>query len=312
MTDMGQTVDALFHGAIMSRMENMPRSRQAREGILGPSELGWCRNKAALTVKGTPPSDSKKHMPLFMGTALHAEVALALKAMFPHWLVEDHRVTARFPSGVEIGGVPDVIAPDLNAVIDTKGSNGLEWQKRQGQSQSNKYQLHTYALGAIAEGLLDPSKPIYLYNWFVDRSKGETLALGGEMDPSLTDQIDSWIGDVVYAVKNGEDASRDIAAATCEALPCEFFTVCRGQLPTSDNNLIEDPDMILAVEMYVEGRAMAKEGKRIQDEMSAMLDGIEGSTGSWQVRHTNVSESYVPGYERRGYSKTEVVKVRKP
>ena len=49
----------------------------------------------------------------------------------------------------------------------------------------------------------------------------------------LTDEIDSWVGDVIYAVKNNEDASRDIPAAVCERI-CSHFTACRGALETND------------------------------------------------------------------------------
>jgi hypothetical protein len=59
------------------------------------------------------------------------------------------------------------------------------------------------------------SKPVWVGNIYFDRSGKEPkpMVFIEEMDPMLTDEIDSWVQDVIYAVKNNEDASRDIPAA---------------------------------------------------------------------------------------------------
>jgi hypothetical protein len=99
--------------------------------------------------------------------------------------------------------------------------------------------------------------------------------------------------------------------AVCEKI-CEFFTACRGSLPDShDPALIEDPDLISAVEMYVEGGELEKTAKRLKDEAKAMLVGVNGSTKTHQVRWTEVGPSEVKASYRDGYTKIDIRKVRR-
>jgi hypothetical protein len=131
-----------------------------------------------------------------------------------------------------------------------------------------------------------------------------------EMDPMLTDEIDSWVGDVIYAVKNNEDASRDIPAAVCERI-CSHFTACRGALETNDGGeLIIDTELVSAVDMYTEARGMEKTAKQMKEEASARLLGVNGSTGQWQVRWVEVQPSKVESFEKNGYSRLDIRKAR--
>lgn len=292
---------------------NSPRSQQSRDGILGPSDLGFCRQKAALTTRGVPDSDEQSISASQIGTAIHEYVAKAFKAKHPDWIIEDTKVTATFPSGAAISGTPDIIATDWNAIIDVKTVDGFSWVKREGTSQNHKYQRHAYALGALQAGLLDPDYQVYVCNLYIDRSgkEPEPYFVMEEFDPMLTDEIDSWIQDVIYAVKNGEDASRDIPAAICERI-CSKFTVCRGELETHEGGeFIEDPTLISAIGMYVEGRDLAKQGEQMKKEAQAMLHGVNGRTDSYQVRWVDVAPTVVNSFEKDGYSRMDVRKVRK-
>jgi hypothetical protein len=196
------------------------RSQQSRSGILGPSDIGFCRQKAALVTRGIDPTDEKKMWAAQVGTAVHNYVEAALKTKHPDWLmgsIDQLHVTAILPSGAEIGGHPDIVIPDLNTILDIKTVDGFEWVKRNGTSASHKYQRHLYALGAIQEGILDPSQPVYVGNLYFDRSgkEQEPLLLLEPFTHDLSDEIDQWVSDVAYAVMNKEDAMRDIAPSTC-------------------------------------------------------------------------------------------------
>lgn len=309
--DYGIAIDA----ALTSYMDNSPRSLQADEGRLGPSDIGFCRQKAALMVKGVEQTDSTPKWAAAVGTAVHNYVEAAIKEMFPTWLVgsiDKVRVTATLPSGAEISGHPDIVIPEENMVLDIKTVDGFQWVKREGTSQNHKYQRHLYALGLIEAGILDLSKPVYVGNIYFDRSGKEAtpLVLVSEMDPTLTDEIDSWVGDVIYAVKQGEDASRDIPAAVCERI-CSHFTACRGALEIYEGGEpITDPELVAAVDMYTEARGMEKTAKQMKDEASARLAGVNGSTGSWQVRWVEVQPTRVEAVERAGYSRLDIRKAR--
>jgi hypothetical protein len=294
-----------------------PRSQQSRDGILGPSDIGFCRQKAALTTKGVPQSDEVPITAAQIGTAIHRYAAEAFKAANPdNWIVDDQRVTAKLPSGVEISGTPDLILQDWNAVIDIKTVDGFAWVKREGTSENHKFQRHLYALGAMQAGLLNDLEPVYVGNLYIDRSgkEKEPLLLLEPYDPSLTAEIDSWIGDVIYAVKNNEDASRDIPAPVCEQI-CEFFTVCRGGLEVHEGGeLIEDPVRIDALAMYLEARDLEKQAAAEKKAAQAILHGTNGvgevNGALYQVRWTYVNPSTVQAFEKQGFDRMDVRKKR--
>lgn len=306
---------ALVDAALISYMGNSARSMQADQGRLGPSDIGFCRQKAALMVKGIEATDAPPKWAAAVGTAVHNYVEAAIKGMFPTWLVgsiDKINVTATLPSGAAISGHPDIVIPEDNTILDIKTVDGFAWVKREGTSQNHKFQRHLYALGAAQAGMFDDSKPIYVGNIYFDRSGKEPhpIAIVEELDPTLTIEIDAWVTDVIYAVKNSEDASRDIPAAVCERI-CSHFTACRGALENHDGGeLIEDLELLAAVDMYTEARDMEKTAKQMKEEASSRLAGINGSTGSWQVRWVEVQPSRVESFDKQGYSRLDIRKQR--
>jgi hypothetical protein len=309
-----ENLGPLLNAALKAYSDGSARSMQSAAGIIGPSDLGFCRQKATLMVRGVEQSDSKSTAAAQIGTAIHAYAADAFKAMFPHWIIDNRKFSATFPSGAVVAGTPDLIAIDYNALIDVKTVDGFSWVKREGTSLNHRYQRHTYTLAAIQEGVLDDTAPIYVGNFYIDRSgkEPEGLLVIEEYDPTLTNEIDSWIQDVIYAAKNGEDAMRDIPAPVCEKI-CEFFTVCRGGLEVHEGqDVIDDPDLKAAVRMYVEGRDMAKEGEALKRSASAMLSGVNGTDGEWQVRWVSVAPTTVSAFEKQGFDRLDVRKVRAP
>ena len=305
----GQVKDAL-----MSWDADQPRSKQAADGILGPSDIGFCRQKAVLMTNGVQPTDNPPKWAASVGTAIHEYVERAIKKRYPSWLVgsiDRVRTTAVLPSGAEIGGHPDIVIPEENAVIDIKTVDGLAYVRNQGVSSQHKYQRHLYAMGLIQDGTLDSSKPVMVGNLYLDRSGKEPdpLLIVEEYDESLTDEIDSWVSDVIYAVQHKEDASRDVASPVCERI-CEFFTVCRGSLPDDDSDLIQDPEIINAVDAYVRAREMEKEASALKKAAQNELTGVSGSTGQYQVRWTEIQPAVVESFQKTGYMRMDVRKLR--
>jgi hypothetical protein len=307
---------ALISAAVRIGQDSSPRSLQSAAGIIGPSDIGFCRQKAALMTKGVQQTDAPPKWSALVGTAIHNEVEAAIKATYPKWLVgsiDKVRVTATLPSGAEISGHPDVVIPEDNTVIDIKTVDGFDWVKREGTSRQHKYQRHLYAIGLCQAGILDPDKQLFVGNLYFDRSGKEPQPLlrMEEIDWSLTDEIDSWIGDVIYAVKHGEDASRDIPAAVCERI-CDYFTACRGALEVHDGGqLIEDQELIAAVRMFAEGRDLENEGKRLKDAAKNVLAGVNGTTGEWDVRWVEVQPTRVESFQRPGFMRLDVRKSRR-
>lgn len=313
--DRNNKIQTLISDALRQHMDGSARSIQASDGILGPSDIGFCRNKAALMTKGVPATDTPPKWAAAVGTAIHNYVEAAIKEAHPDWLVgsiDNVSVTATLPSGAEISGHPDIVVPSANAVLDIKTVDGFEWIKREGTSKQHKYQRHLYALGLIQSKLLDGNKPVLVGNIYFDRSgkQPDPLVIVEDMDPTLTDEIDSWIQDVIYAVKNNEDASRDVPAAVCERI-CAHFTACRGELETYDGEFIEDPELLSAVDMYVQAREAKKEAEAMQKAAQAILNGVNGSTGTYQVRWVDVQPTTVESFEKAAYRRMDVRKVRR-
>lgn len=307
--------DIAISAALTAFMDNSARSQQAAAGRLGPSDIGFCRQKAALMTRGVEATDSTPKMAAAMGTAWHNYAETAIKAMFPTWLlgsIDNITVTATLPSGAEISGHPDIVIPTENTVLDIKTVDGFAWIEREGTSQSHRYQRHLYALGCLAAGYFDRTKTVYVGNVYFDRSGKDdrVLVKVEELDPTLTDEIDSWVQDVIYAVKHNEDASRDIPAPVCERI-CDFYTACRGNLPVHEGGeLITDSEMLAAVDMYVEARDMVKTGEQMKKEASARLFGVNGTTGKFDIRWVEVQPTTVESFQKAGYSRLDVRKTR--
>lgn len=276
--------------------DESPRSKQARNGILGPSDIGFCRQKAVLVTRRVEPTDKVSRWSAAVGTAIHNYLEAGLKEAHPDWLmgsIDKVRTTALLPSGASISGHPDIVIPSKNLVLDIKTVNGFEWTKRNGPSTAHKYQRHLYALGLIQDGTLNVEEPVSVGNIYFDRSGKETepLIFMEEFDDDLTAEVDTWVQDVIYAVTNGEDSARDVPAAVCEQI-CEFFTVCRGGLETYDEQeVIADPELLKAIELYVDGRDMEKQGKQMKSEANERLSGVNGASKDYQVRWVQVGSS---------------------
>lgn len=303
----------LIYNAIRMGQENDPRTQQSLEGKLGPSDIGFCRQKAALMTRGLKPTDSKSLWAAGVGTAIHKYVGQYLLAAFPSWIIETRKVTATLSrTGAEISGTPDIIVPSANLILDIKTVDGFENVKRYGPSLNHQMQRHLYAMGAVQGGILDGSKQVWVGNVYLDRSGrfAEPYVTIEAMNDSLTEEIESWIEDVIYAVRIGEDANRDIAPAVCERI-CEFYTVCRGGLPVDESEPITDSNVVQAIDLYVEGRNLEKQGKDMKREAAAVLEGINGSDGRFQVRWVNISETKVEGFMRPASKRLDVRAVRR-
>lgn len=309
------TITKIVSDALRGYMDNSSRSQQSAAGILGPSDIGFCRQKAVLMTRGVTSTDTTPKWAAAVGTALHNYIEAALHEQYPDWLfgsIDNLRVTAKLPSGSEISGHPDIVVPASNTVLDIKTVDGFEYVKREGTSLNHKYQRHLYALGCAQSGLIDPDKTMYVGNIYFDRSgKEETpLVLIEEFSDSMTSEIDQWVQDVIYAVQNNEDASRDIPAPVCERI-CSHFAVCRGELEIhEDSDFITHPDLVAAIEMYMDGSGLVKDGDKMKREAKSILYGVNGRTDKYQVRWVEVGPSRVEATERDGYTRMDIRKVR--
>ena len=78
-------------------------------------------------------------------------------------VVKRHQLQAMFAEGLENRYARHA---KLNAMVH-------DWVRRNGTSDSHKYQRHLYALGAMQAGILDSGQTIWVGNLYFDRSGKE-------------------------------------------------------------------------------------------------------------------------------------------
>ena len=74
--------------------------------------------------------------------------------------------------------------------------------------------------------------------------------------------------------------------------------------------MIEDPELIHAVEMYVQARDMEKEAADIKKEAQSRLAGVNGNTPTHQVRWTEIQPAVVESFQKQGYMRMDIRKIR--
>lgn len=316
----GQEMSSVISTVLQSVMDNTARSEQKDAGVLGFSDLGFCENKAVLVTKQVPPSDPRNKLwSAIVGGAVHEVVERAFGEVFDDWLIE-RTVTTRFPNGATMSGKPDCIAPTLNSIVELKTKDGFVRLAREGVSRNHRFQTYAAALGAIQEGILNAAEPIHLYWVYFDRAgnEGKPWVEHEEYDPSVIDEVTQWIDNVIQARIHGDEGMKEVAPSICEVI-CEQYGNCRGgALPMSTSELLNDPEVLNAVEMIEEAKTLEKAARGLRSEGGKVLLGLNGATPvvptlgqAYQVRTTFIPESDVAATRRKGYEKLEVKPIRR-
>jgi hypothetical protein len=207
-------------------------------------------------------------------------------------------------------GHPDVLRP-MGLVLDGKTSRGLNLPRRTGPSQQQQFQRHCYAKGAWLEGYFPgvPLDDVMVGNVWVDRSADEKQ-LHVHLEPydeSVVQAATMWLDDVIYAFVHKQDARKEPAREVCE-VTCGFYGTCRA-MDTDVSGLLADDEVLAAVDMYQDGAALVKEGKRLKDQANARLNGIQGSTGEFTVRWVHVNGGPV-AFTRDPYERLDIRRVK--
>lgn len=314
---LGKVAATAFHDAIQNASNNTARSMQQQDFMLGVSNLGHCKNYAALMMKQIPFSDVRDKTAAFFGTVAGAAIEAQLKIDHPGWQFQES-IFFPLPSGGGVPSHPDIIIPfdaqDIEAgyyqgIWDGKSKAELETIKKVGPSQQQIYQVHAYAKAAIAAGILNPDHPIVVGDVYFDRSGKDVIphAVMHLYTEDVITFIDEWVNDVKYAVLHNEDASRDMPREWCWSY-CEYATVCRGN-DTDVEGLIEDPDILAAVDMWEETKELKAQAKKKEAAFKRTLDGVTGSTGVYNIRWTEVGPVEMKASTRSGYKKLSITKV---
>lgn len=303
---MQQQVSAALH----SIMADSDRSNWTQEFKFGVSDIGHCREYLRRVISREPFSDEQDdYSAAFMGTAVGALAEDAMVAL--NGGTKQNVVTVRLQIGdyvLEIPGHPDW--HDTENLVDFKTKDGLGVVRRTGPDQQQRWQTTLYAKALIDAGELDPDAWLHLV--FIDRS-------GREKDPvvfswkflqSDVDEAMEWLSDVIYALQHGEEASRDKPRDWCFAA-CPYATACRGA-DTDVEGLVLDPEVIEAKRIYLESNDIIKAAEKDKKSAMSVLAGRSGVVDGYVLRWTDIPESFIEGYTRRGYSRIGLKPVTSP
>jgi hypothetical protein len=264
-----QEYAAFFTASLHEYDEQRPRSQQSRAGRIGVSDLWTCKERVRRTTLGEAPSDPTSRMSAIIGTAIHAAVAPARKAV---GCLTEVPVTVTLPSGRALPGTVDEIYPAEPSVTDVKSSDGLSLVRRKGSDDQQRSQRHLYGKGAVDAGLVG-GEGLVVRNVWVDRSgRCESVHVEQEpYDPAVLAAADEWLSDVDYAVAHGEEAEK--TWHYCQA--CPFFTACRGQILT-DGTIVRDASLGTAAAVMVDERPHQKSYNDLVEDCTRVLKGFTG------------------------------------
>ena len=261
-----------------------PRALLTDQGHLGMSSLR-CREQARRVLLQMPASDAPPKWAAIVGTAIDEQFEQALKAAHPEWL---YKVTVRatLPSGFEIEGTCDWADPDEPSVTDLKSKAGLALPRKHWHTEhAYKMQRHLLYLGMVQQHGF-PEQGI-VRNVVVDRTgkDGHPFVWQEPFSMDVVRQADDWLTDVMYAIKHGEEATKDLEGAACGY--CPFVTACRGADVSAGP--ISTPYMRERVDRYGQVDAEAKRVNALRDELREEVIGTTGYTDNYTITTTQVA-----------------------
>lgn len=291
------------------------RSRQATASVLGVSDIGSCHEYARRVIVREEPSQEPHAYDLaaFIGTAVGDQIENALIAAEPDagWVKQATVVVQMEVDGLllNIPGHPDLY--HRRHLVDVKTRDGLGMIRRSGPTEQEQFQRTLYAAALIDSGHMDPD--CWVSNVYVDRSgsEPEPVVWSAPFDRRIVGQARAWLSDVVYAVRNGEEASRDKPREWCWAC-CPFAPSCRGEDDTDVEGYIEDPLILDAIRVYNEAKAAAALADKDKKSAASVLAGMDGgSTADYRFRWIDIQPTVIPEQQRAGYRRLDLRPIRR-
>ena len=294
MTSEEHALAEQMYEAIQEASNYSERSQQSADFRIGISDLGFCSEKVRRMLAGIAEPVTDKTA-AFIGTALGDHIEQAYCAVYPKAIRQAEVSLSLKGDGGDytLVGHPDIIDP-RGVIVDIKTTRGLSIVRRNGPSQQQQFQRHCYALAAFEH--YDPDitvADVKVANVWFDRAGDETYPYVHmePFSPEVVAQAGMFIDDLVYAYLHDEAARKEPPREVC-AKVCGHFKDCRA-LDTDVEGLLTAPDIITAVDLYREGIALEKQGRKLKDQAKAALIDVSGSTGKFAVRWVHVNGAHV-------------------
>lgn len=248
------------------------RSQQSVSGLIGPSDM-VCRERARHITIGTPMTDRQASAAAIIGTFIHKGLEQYRGAANPA-LLHEIEVEIELANGATMLGHADEVDPEENSVTDFKTVGDLNYRRRIGPDPAHLRQVHLYALGLVQAGILGKDPIVRLC--YVDRSgsQAEPFVYQQRFEQAIIDSATEWVDDVIYAVRNNEEASKDWPREMCRRF-CPYYSTCRKD--ELEGDALFGP-LAEAARTYFDAHQLEQENRRIKEQAREHLTGASGFT----------------------------------
>lgn len=275
---------------ILEALKKVERARpRSTQMVLGPSDLGSCREYVRNVLAGSPRQDDGDEWPAaavvgtLMGDHMERSVAqyMGARVQVP--------ITTLLPNGLTVTGTADMIFEDRNCLADCKTKDGFAEVTRYGPSLENLLQVSVYTLGCVQNGFLEEGATAHLI--YLDRSGNEqTLrekVLSWEEITNYIDVLVDRLDSVLEAQEHIDQGEVEWARSLRDKTPpfcfspkvmCPFRNLCWEGSEWVPDNTITDVAVIEVVHRFVEARRDVADAAERKEFFRGELVGVTGIT----------------------------------
>jgi hypothetical protein len=268
------------------------RRVRSRQRMIGASELGECRRRAAYRIARRRPTNTRTGLQAFMGTELHRGVLRALRRQYGG-------LTELGLKGEQVKGRCDWWHTPVVEDLKTTSRFGFDKVITRGAPAKHWFQVAIYSwllrTGQISDRRLPAGTECDVEGLrirYLSRDSGEDVVFEADYDPLLTAEAVLWLTEVYATVEDdGVDAvPRDGFGPGVDPMCdwCPFLDLCWGPPvdPETESGLsrqsrftVTDEDYVEAVRDYDNWRTAENEAKRHKEYARERLRGRSGPAG---------------------------------
>ncbi|WP_158550681.1 PD-(D/E)XK nuclease family protein [Geodermatophilus sp. TF02-6] len=268
------------------------RRARSRQRMIGASEVGECRRRAAYRIARRRPTNPRTGLPAFLGTELHRGVLRALRRQYGG-------LTEVALAGEQVKGRCDWWHAPVVEDLKTTSRGGFERVLTRGVPAKHWFQVALYAWLLRTGQTHDRRLPVGtecgvegVRLRYLSRDSGEDVVFEADYDPLLTAEAILWLTEVYATVEDdGVDAvPRDGFGPGVDAMCdwCPFLDLCwgppvdpetEGDLSRQSRLTVTEEDYVEAVEDYDRWRAAEGEARRHKEYARERLRGRSGPAG---------------------------------
>jgi hypothetical protein len=271
------------------------RRSRSRQRMIGASELGECRRRAAYRIARRRPTNTRTGLQAFLGTELHRGVLRALRRQYGG-------LTEVALRGEQVKGRCDWWHEPVVEDLKTTSRFGFERVLTRGVPTRHWFQVAVYAwllrTGQTADRRLPAGSAQDVDGLrirYLSRDSGEDVVFEAGHDPALTAEALMWLTDVYATVEEEGDEAvpRDGFGPGVDTMCdwCPFLDRCwglpvdpetEGEASRQSRLTVTDEDFAAAVRDYDAARAAENEARRAKEYARERLRGRSGPAGELQ------------------------------